>query len=240
MEFGVGEATVLNALASAFLGSKKEKPKLEAAYNLCSDIGLIAYVLDKEGLNGIKKINITLHIPMKPMLAQRVRSLTRRARRKHDTERLAACFASLLFSWPSQVNSWGDAVLAGYCSRLEHLGVTPDQALAAIDSCGADQTHPPSAPELAGLARNDPGAPTFDELVHALYATGGVIRPLWSYPGDEGMPVAADRLAGQHAHVGVRAQRRPGVAPEHRPEGGGARVRRGGPPEARCVVAGVP
>lgn len=108
---------------------------------------------------------------------------------------------ALLFSWPSQVNSWGDAVLAGYCSRLEHLGVTPDQALAAIDSCGADQTHPPSAPELAGLARNDPGAPTFDELVHALYATGGVIRPLWSYPGDKGMPVAADRLAGQHAHI---------------------------------------
>ena len=72
MEFGVGEATVLNALASTFLGSKKEKPKLEAAYNLCSDIGLIAHVLDKERLTGIKKINITLHIPMKPMLAQRV------------------------------------------------------------------------------------------------------------------------------------------------------------------------
>ncbi len=100
MEFGVGEATVLNALASAFLGSKKEKPKLEAAYNLCSDIGLIAQVLDKKGLKGITKIKITLHIPMKPMLAQRVSKFNEikqkinstiiAAEEKYDGERIEA------------------------------------------------------------------------------------------------------------------------------------------------------
>ena len=100
MEFGVGEATELNALASAFLGSKKEKPKLEAAYNLCSDIGLIAQVLDKKGLKGITKIKITLHIPMKPMLAQRVSKFNEikqkinstiiAAEEKYDGERIEA------------------------------------------------------------------------------------------------------------------------------------------------------
>ncbi len=89
MEFGVGEATVLNALASAFLGSKKEKPKLDAAYNLCSDIGLIAQILDKKGLKGITAIRITLHIPMKPMLAQRVSKFSE-IKQKIDSKIIAA------------------------------------------------------------------------------------------------------------------------------------------------------
>lgn len=110
---------------------------------------------------------------------------------------------ALTCSWPSQVNSWGDEIVAGYCSRLEHLGVTPDQALTAIDSCDANQTHPPSVPELAGLARKDPSAPTFDEVLRALYGNGrgGVIGLLWSCPGDRGMPAAVDRLAGEHKLV---------------------------------------
>ena len=100
MEFGVGEATVLNALATAFLGSKKEKPKLERAHNVCSDIGLIARVLDKEGIQGIMKIKITLHIPMRPMLAQRVHEFSEikqkidstiiAAEEKYDGERIEA------------------------------------------------------------------------------------------------------------------------------------------------------
>ncbi len=109
--------------------------------------------------------------------------------------------AALLFGWPSQVNSWGDVVLAGYCSKLADRGVTPDEALAAIDSCGPEQKFPPSVPELAGMARHDPAEPTFAELVQALYGSGGVIRPLWAWPGERGMPAAAERLAEQHELV---------------------------------------
>lgn len=80
----------------------------------------------------------------------------------------------LLGSWPSQVASWGREVLAAYLAELEARGVTPEAALVAIRSCGADQKFPPSAPELAALARRDPDRPTFDELLNQLYGPGGV------------------------------------------------------------------
>jgi hypothetical protein len=110
--------------------------------------------------------------------------------------------AALLFSWPSQVNSWGDAVLAGYCSQLERRGLTPEQAEQAILSCGAEHEHPPSAPVLAALARNDPSAPTFDELLQALYAPSrGVVAALWAYTESAGPDIANRRLAEQHETI---------------------------------------
>jgi hypothetical protein len=70
---------------------------------------------------------------------------------------------ALLGSWPSQVASWGREALAAYVAELEARGVRPEAALVAIRSCPAEQKFPPSAPELAALARRDPSRPTFDE-----------------------------------------------------------------------------
>ncbi|MGZ7135449.1 MAG: ATP-dependent DNA ligase [Methanobacterium sp.] len=72
MRLGAGDMTILNALSVSFFGSKKEKPVLENAYNISSDIGLIAKVLKTRGLNGVKEIEISLKRPIKAMLAQRV------------------------------------------------------------------------------------------------------------------------------------------------------------------------
>lgn len=72
MRLGAGDMTILNALSVAFFGSKRKKPELEHAYNISSDIGLIARVLKIEGINGVNKIEITLFRPIKAMLAQRV------------------------------------------------------------------------------------------------------------------------------------------------------------------------
>ncbi|MEK6693932.1 MAG: DNA ligase, partial [Nitrospirota bacterium] len=41
LRLGVGDATVLEALALAKLGGREFKPELERAYNLCSDLGRI-------------------------------------------------------------------------------------------------------------------------------------------------------------------------------------------------------
>lgn len=81
---------------------------------------------------------------------------------------------ALLGSWPSQVTSWGREVIAAYCQELQARGVSPERALIALRSCPADQRFPPSAPELAGLARTDPSRPTFDEMIAQLYGPGGV------------------------------------------------------------------
>lgn len=72
MRLGLGDMTILDGLATAFLGTKDKRPELERAYNVCSDIGHVAEVVFSSGLKGIKKIRMALNRPIKPMLAQRV------------------------------------------------------------------------------------------------------------------------------------------------------------------------
>jgi DNA ligase-1 len=72
MRLGVGAMTILDGLATAFLGSKKKRPDLEHAFNLCSDIGYVAKTVAISGLKGIHRIRIAINRPIRPMLAQRV------------------------------------------------------------------------------------------------------------------------------------------------------------------------
>ncbi len=72
MRLGVGDMTLLDALATAFLGSKEMRPLLEHAYNLSSDIGYVAVTLAEGGLEAVERIGITLFRPIRPMLTQRV------------------------------------------------------------------------------------------------------------------------------------------------------------------------
>ena len=62
--------TMLDSLAIAYTGDKKDKESLEKAYNLCPDVGIIAETLAKKGLKGIEKIDVQVGRPIKMMLAQ--------------------------------------------------------------------------------------------------------------------------------------------------------------------------
>ncbi|HLC90530.1 MAG TPA: ATP-dependent DNA ligase [Candidatus Nanoarchaeia archaeon] len=75
LRMGVGDMTVLDALAIAFTGEKKNKEYLEQAYNLCPDVGVIAETVVKKGLKGLEKIEVKVGRPIKMMLAQRVEQL---------------------------------------------------------------------------------------------------------------------------------------------------------------------
>lgn len=75
LRMGVGDMTVLDALAIAFTGDKKNKPILERAYNICPDVGLIAEIIAAKGLKGLEKISVRVGRPIKMMLAQRVEIL---------------------------------------------------------------------------------------------------------------------------------------------------------------------
>src|SRR5207244_13110642 len=55
LRLGVGDATVLEAMALAKLGSREFKPDLERAYNLCSDLGHIGAVAGKGGREAIAR-----------------------------------------------------------------------------------------------------------------------------------------------------------------------------------------
>ncbi len=73
LRLGAGDMTLLDALAIAYTGDKKNKESLEKAYNLCPDVGVLAETLARKGLDGVKKIEIRVGRPIKMMLAQRVK-----------------------------------------------------------------------------------------------------------------------------------------------------------------------
>ncbi|MEM1657517.1 MAG: ATP-dependent DNA ligase [Candidatus Jordarchaeales archaeon] len=74
LRLGIADYTILDALAVAFTGSRENRPILERAYNITSDLGLIAKVVATEGLNSVKNFKITVGRPIRMMLAQRATS----------------------------------------------------------------------------------------------------------------------------------------------------------------------
>ena len=74
LRLGIAENTVMDALAIAFSGNKENRKTLEHAYNVSSDLGKVAEVIATKGLEGVEKFEIILFNPIRPMLADRVKS----------------------------------------------------------------------------------------------------------------------------------------------------------------------
>ena len=74
LRLGVAENTVMDALAIAFSGSKENRKSLEHAYSVSSDLGKVAEVIATKGIEGMEKFEIILFNPIRPMLADRVKS----------------------------------------------------------------------------------------------------------------------------------------------------------------------
>ncbi len=72
LRLGIGDATILEALSVASTGKREFKSKLLNAYNICSDLGLIAERLFREGKDQIESIDVTLFKPLRPALAERL------------------------------------------------------------------------------------------------------------------------------------------------------------------------
>ncbi len=72
LRVGVREMSLLDALTDAFAdGSKEARVKIEAAFNLSSDLGLVADALVQGGLAGLEHIHLEVGRPIRPMLAER-------------------------------------------------------------------------------------------------------------------------------------------------------------------------
>jgi len=72
LRVGVREMTILDALAFAFAdGSKEGRSQIEAAFNLSSDLGLVASTLVEGGLPALSGISLEVGRPIRPMLAER-------------------------------------------------------------------------------------------------------------------------------------------------------------------------
>jgi DNA ligase-1 len=74
LRLGVAENTVMDALAIAFSGDKNNRKILQHAYNVSSDLGKVAETIAIGGIEEVKKFKIILFNPIRPMLADRIKS----------------------------------------------------------------------------------------------------------------------------------------------------------------------
>jgi DNA ligase-1 len=96
LRLGIGDPTILAALSVATVKDKSLRPELERAYNLCSDLGLVAKTLFATGEQGLKGFAVQVGSPIRMALAERattanaiVRRLGKcRVERKYDGLRL--------------------------------------------------------------------------------------------------------------------------------------------------------
>ena len=74
LRLGIADMTVLDALAISYGGGKQNRPFIERAYNISSDLGKVAAIVAEKGLEGIKEIQVKVFEPIRPMLAERLSS----------------------------------------------------------------------------------------------------------------------------------------------------------------------
>lgn len=74
LRLGFSDMTLIDALSWMLVGNKTLSGVIEDAYNMCADIGYIAYVIKKDGIEGLKHVTITVGIPVRPAAAERLSS----------------------------------------------------------------------------------------------------------------------------------------------------------------------
>ena len=74
LRLGIAENTLMDALAITYTGKKDNRELIENAYNVSSDLGYVSEIVAKQGIDGVKKFEISVFNPVRPMLADRVKS----------------------------------------------------------------------------------------------------------------------------------------------------------------------
>ncbi|MEM4826993.1 MAG: ATP-dependent DNA ligase, partial [Desulfurococcaceae archaeon] len=72
LRVGIGDATIMDALASAYGGGAYARAIIERAYNLRADLGEVARILAEKGLEELRRIKPEVGVPIRPMLAERL------------------------------------------------------------------------------------------------------------------------------------------------------------------------
>ncbi|GBC77057.1 DNA ligase B [bacterium HR08] len=105
LRLGIGDPTILDALSKAVAGDRSLRPELERAYNLCSDLGLVARTLRGQGLEGIRAFRVRVGHPIRMALAERLPTA------EEIIRRLGRCAVEVkIDGFRCQVHKQGDAV----------------------------------------------------------------------------------------------------------------------------------
>ena len=74
IRLGIADMTIIDALAIAF-AEKEDHEHIEHIYNIYPDLGALGKVLSIKGLQGLENFKMTVGIPIRHMLAERLSSL---------------------------------------------------------------------------------------------------------------------------------------------------------------------
>ncbi len=105
LRLGFSEMTILDALSWMISKDKSNRVQLEEAYNVRPDIGSIAEIVKKEGMNGLTHLHASVGAPILPALCQRIPTAEEMIEKmgkvavepKYDGERVQIHFVSSKF-----------------------------------------------------------------------------------------------------------------------------------------------
>ncbi|HEV3014706.1 MAG TPA: ATP-dependent DNA ligase [Actinomycetota bacterium] len=129
LRLGIGTATILDALAEVHAGGRKARPVLERAYNICSDLSMVAATLVSGGLAEVERMEVRAGNPVRPMLAQRM---------SESAEILAklggTCAAEYKYDGIRvQAHRTADGVLELYTRRLDRVSTQFPEVVELLD-----------------------------------------------------------------------------------------------------------
>ncbi len=121
LRVGIGDPTLMDALSVATAGDKSVRAPIERAYNLSSDLGLVAQTLYASGIEGLGEIHVKVGNPVRMALAERADSA------EEILARMGKCAIEPKYDgFRMQIHKSGDNV-AMYSRGLEDLsGMFPD------------------------------------------------------------------------------------------------------------------
>ena len=129
LRLGVREMTLLDALGERFAeGSKEGRQRIEAAFNVCSDLAMVARALSVGGVDGLSSIQLTVGRPVRPMLAERSPNLEELLKRMEGRAALEYKYDGLRIQ--AHIPARGPAKL--FSRRLEDISAQFPELLEAL------------------------------------------------------------------------------------------------------------
>lgn len=74
LRLGFSDMTLIDAFSWMYIGNKSLQDKIEYAYNVCADLGLVIYTLKTQGILGVEHMVPQVGIPIRPAAAERLKT----------------------------------------------------------------------------------------------------------------------------------------------------------------------
>jgi DNA ligase-1 len=72
LRLGLGDMGIIDALATAYTGSRDTRSEIENAFNVCSDLSHVASVLANDGMDAVRTIKTEVGVPIRMMAAKKL------------------------------------------------------------------------------------------------------------------------------------------------------------------------